>query len=92
MSLCLELNLVHVVDPFVARVTTSGLIYFRLHGGRNFKQVFTDAELHRVARDLSAPRRGLLGAAHTDRIRITNAVVALEQARELSQAGEEPLP
>jgi uncharacterized protein YecE (DUF72 family) len=49
LSLCLELDLVHVVDPFLARVVTSGLIYFRLHGGKNFKQVFTDAELQQIA-------------------------------------------
>ena len=56
LSLCLELNLVHVVDPFVARVTTSGLIYFRLHGGRNFKQVFTGVELQQVAGLIPAGR------------------------------------
>jgi hypothetical protein len=35
----------HVVDPFLARVVTTGLIYFRLHGGKNFRKVFTNAEL-----------------------------------------------
>lgn len=49
LSLCLELNLVHVVDPFLARILTPGLIYFRLHGGKNFKQVFTDQELDQVS-------------------------------------------
>jgi uncharacterized protein YecE (DUF72 family) len=45
-SLCEELNLVHVVDPFVSKTGATDLIYFRLHGGKGFKHVFTDAELH----------------------------------------------
>jgi uncharacterized protein YecE (DUF72 family) len=49
LSLCMELDLVHVVDPFLTRIVTSGLIYFRLHGGKNFKHVFTDVELQHVA-------------------------------------------
>lgn len=49
LSLCMELHLVHVVDPFLAQVVTSGLTYFRLHGGKNFRHVFTDSELHHVA-------------------------------------------
>jgi uncharacterized protein YecE (DUF72 family) len=45
LSLCQELDLIHAVDPFVSRSVSSELIYFRLHGGKNFKHVFTDAEL-----------------------------------------------
>jgi uncharacterized protein YecE (DUF72 family) len=56
LSLCLELDLVHVVDPFLTRMVTSGLIYFRLHGGKNFKHVFTGAELQHVAGLIPAGR------------------------------------
>jgi uncharacterized protein YecE (DUF72 family) len=56
LSLCLELDLVHVVDPFVARIVTNGLIYFRLHGGKNFRQIFTGAELQHVAGLIPAGR------------------------------------
>ncbi len=56
LPLCLELDLVHVVDPFLARIVTSGLIYFRLHGGKNFRQVFTDAQLRHVAGLIPAGR------------------------------------
>ena len=56
LSLCRELNLEHVVDPFLARVVTTGLIYFRLHGGKNFRQVFTNAELQYVAGLIPAGR------------------------------------
>ncbi len=44
-TLCRELELVHVVDPFVSRTTSSDLIYFRLHGGNDFKHVYSDTEL-----------------------------------------------
>ncbi|HEY3856728.1 MAG TPA: DUF72 domain-containing protein [Verrucomicrobiae bacterium] len=50
LSLCLELDLTHVIDPFLARIVTDDLVYFRLHGGRDFKQVFTCVELQQVAR------------------------------------------
>lgn len=48
-SLCAELDLVHAVDPFLGQPVTEGLIYFRLHGGKDFKHVFTDEELEWVA-------------------------------------------
>jgi uncharacterized protein YecE (DUF72 family) len=50
LSLCLELNLVHVVDPFLSRSVTKDFIYLRLHGGKDFKHVFSDGELQTVAR------------------------------------------
>jgi uncharacterized protein YecE (DUF72 family) len=49
LSLCQELNLVHVVDPFLSRSVTNDFIYFRLHGGKDFKHVFSDEELRMVA-------------------------------------------
>ena len=47
-SLCEELDLVHVVDPFISRSVTPDFIYFRLHGGKDFKHVFTGEELRKV--------------------------------------------
>jgi len=49
LSLCHELNLVHAVDPFIMKPVTHGLIYFRLHGGKDFKHVFSDSELQHLA-------------------------------------------
>jgi uncharacterized protein YecE (DUF72 family) len=49
LSLCRELDLVHVVDPFLARSVTPDFIYFRLHGGKDFKQIFSDEQLQKVA-------------------------------------------
>jgi uncharacterized protein YecE (DUF72 family) len=44
-SLCKELKLIHAVDPFVSRSVTPEFIYFRLHGGKGFKHVYTLDEL-----------------------------------------------
>jgi uncharacterized protein YecE (DUF72 family) len=48
-SLCRELNLVHVVDPFLARSVTKDFVYLRLHGGKDFKHIFSDDELGIIA-------------------------------------------
>lgn len=53
LSLCRELNLVHVVDPFLSRSVTEEFIYLRLHGGKDFKHNFSDEELQTVARLIS---------------------------------------
>jgi uncharacterized protein YecE (DUF72 family) len=44
-SLCAEFDLIHAVDPFVSQTVTPKFIYFRLHGGKGFKHIFTDVEL-----------------------------------------------
>jgi uncharacterized protein YecE (DUF72 family) len=47
--LCQELDLIHVVDPFLSRPVTKDLPYLRLHGGKGFKHVFTAEELQNIA-------------------------------------------
>jgi uncharacterized protein YecE (DUF72 family) len=54
LSLCREMNLVHAVDPFVSRWVTPEFIYFRLHGGKGFKHVFTHDELLGLAKLIPA--------------------------------------
>jgi uncharacterized protein YecE (DUF72 family) len=54
LSLCKELDLVHVVDPFLSHSVTPDFIYFRLHGGKGFKQIFTSEELLSIARLIPA--------------------------------------
>jgi uncharacterized protein YecE (DUF72 family) len=54
LSLCKELDLIHVVDPFVSQSVTPEFVYFRLHGGKGFKQIFTSEELARIARLIPA--------------------------------------
>lgn len=55
-SLCEELGLVYVVDPFVDPVPTSsaGPAYFRLHGVSGARHVYTDEELARLG-TMTAP-------------------------------------
>lgn len=47
-ALCRELELVHVVDPFVARTVTPELCYFRLHGRKGFRYVYEEDELEEL--------------------------------------------
>ena len=47
LTLCRELELVHVVDPFVNQSVTPELIYYRLHGITGARHVYSDAELRR---------------------------------------------
>jgi uncharacterized protein YecE (DUF72 family) len=47
-SLCGELDLIHVVDPFLAHTVTPHFIYFRLHGGKDFKHVYSQTQLHEL--------------------------------------------
>jgi uncharacterized protein YecE (DUF72 family) len=53
-TLCGDLKLVHVVDPFVATTVTPEQTYFRLHGISGARHVYTDAELERLAELLPA--------------------------------------
>jgi uncharacterized protein YecE (DUF72 family) len=48
LGLCLELGLVHVVDPFVTETVTPEQTYFRLHGTTGARHVYTDDELDRL--------------------------------------------
>lgn len=48
-SICRELKLVDVVDPFVRETTTPELTYWRLHGIGNHYHVYTEAELQQLA-------------------------------------------
>ena len=47
-SLCTELDLVHVVDPFVNPTVTPASVYYRLHGTTGSRHVYSDAELRRL--------------------------------------------
>jgi uncharacterized protein YecE (DUF72 family) len=47
-SLCDELDLVHVVDPFVAETQTPQRVYLRLHGVTGARHVYSDEELLRL--------------------------------------------
>jgi uncharacterized protein YecE (DUF72 family) len=48
-TLCEELDLVHVVDPFVSTTVTPDQMYFRLHGTTGARHVYTGEELAQLA-------------------------------------------
>lgn len=54
-SICDELSLWHVVDPFVNKTTTSNRCYFRLHGRGGWRYQYEDGELEELA--LLLPKR-----------------------------------
>ena len=47
-DLCRDLDLTHVVDPFVRRTVTPDRCYFRLHGRKGFRYVYEDEELEEL--------------------------------------------
>ncbi|HZU19549.1 MAG TPA: DUF72 domain-containing protein [Candidatus Dormibacteraeota bacterium] len=47
-ALCRELDLVHGVDPLVARELAGGIAYFRLHGIGGYRYRYTEADLYRL--------------------------------------------
>jgi len=47
-SLCRELDLVHCVDPLVAKSVYGKTKYFRLHGGPRYRHQYTHQELERL--------------------------------------------
>ena len=50
LDLCAELDLVHVVDPFVTAPEKGGPIYWRLHGIAGARHRYTDDELLQLKR------------------------------------------
>ena len=53
-TLCRDLELVHVVDPFVSTTVTPERTYLRLHGTTGARHVYTDAELDQLTGMLPA--------------------------------------
>ena len=51
-ALCRELDLTHVVDPFLRKPVTAGLTYVRLHGRGSHYTSYTDAELATLKAEL----------------------------------------
>jgi uncharacterized protein YecE (DUF72 family) len=57
-SICDELHLWHVVDPFVDKRTTPKRSYFRLHGRGGWRYQYEDGELEEIARALPKHTKG----------------------------------
>ena len=54
LSLCAELDLVYVVDPFVTAPSPEQPVYWRLHGTAGPRSSYTDAQLQQLAEMLTA--------------------------------------
>jgi uncharacterized protein YecE (DUF72 family) len=54
LSLCRDLDLVHVVDPFVTAPDPEQTVYWRLHGIAGPRSSYGDAELQHLGKMLSA--------------------------------------
>jgi uncharacterized protein YecE (DUF72 family) len=52
LALCRDLDLVHVVDPFVTPPQRGHAVYWRLHGITGPRHTYTDDELHQLQRML----------------------------------------
>ncbi|MBS1954206.1 MAG: DUF72 domain-containing protein [Cyanobacteria bacterium SZAS-4] len=50
VGLCGELDLVHVVDPFVTETVTPQNLYYRMHGRTGWRHEFADEELDALRR------------------------------------------
>ena len=55
IELCSELDLVHVVDPFVTAPKPGARVYWRLHGPVSARASYDDSQLLRLQRMLSGP-------------------------------------
>ena len=51
-AICRDLDLVHVIDPFVTPPAAGADVYWRLHGIGDLRHSYTEAELARLARML----------------------------------------
>ena len=61
-ELCTDLDLVHVVDPFVDTTVTPEQTYFRLHGTTGARHVYSDEELEQLRAMLPDPRTAIAPA------------------------------
>jgi uncharacterized protein YecE (DUF72 family) len=80
-SLCEDLQLQHVVDPFTARSLTPNHLYFRLHGRNGWRYEYDETELRElaamfsesIAKNNRKPRDGGLDKAQTPYVFFNNA-------------------
>ena len=56
-SICDELRLWHVVDPFANKATTTSRCYFRLHGRNGWRYQYEDGELGELALAVSKHKK-----------------------------------
>ena len=57
-AICVDLELGHVVDPFIGKTVTPDKYYFRLHGRNGWRYQYELAELKELATSLVRSKRG----------------------------------
>ena len=57
-SICVSLELCHVVDPFIGTTVTPDKYYFRLHGRSGWRYQYELGELKELAASLVKSKRG----------------------------------
>ena len=57
-SICVSLELCHVVDPFITKTVTPNNYYFRLHGRSGWRYQYELSELKELATSLAELKRG----------------------------------
>lgn len=92
LGLCKELNLWHVVDPFVSKSTTPDKIYFRLHGRSGWRYEYDEAELRELAQMISGAQTEAhatatgSSSASASRLRIHEPYVFFNNVRMIQDA------
>lgn len=56
--LCGDLDICHVVDPFVTQTVTPAKGYFRLHGRNGWRYKYEDSELQELVGQVGTPAQG----------------------------------
>jgi uncharacterized protein YecE (DUF72 family) len=77
-SLCANLELGHVVDPFVSKTVTPDQLYFRLHGRDGWRYKYETSELEELAAMLPRTKFGYVffnnSAMTDDALRLINLI------------------
>lgn len=78
-KLCRELDLIHAVDPFLNATVTPEFVYYRLHGGKDFKHVFTEKQMRNLLNIIPAGKPSYI---------MFNNIAMLENATRFQEMAE----
>jgi len=81
-TICADLNLWHVVDPFAKTTVTPDKCYFRLHGRTGWRYQYEDGELEELVTLLPGKR---LSYVFFNNIEMTNDAIRFQQIYKRSQ-------
>jgi uncharacterized protein YecE (DUF72 family) len=78
-KLCRELDLIHAVDPFLNYTVTPEFVYYRLHGGKDFKHVFSEKQMRNLLNIIPAGKPSYI---------MFNNIAMLENATRFQEMAE----